>query len=132
MNDDTRLQYDAILPAIRLGFAKAASEAGLTPSEAEAKLAGMNKEGLGTLDAILQLLTEQGPMAVMAGGAIAGGLSGIARHKLERRAEGKDDPQLTADELKAQGYERMSEDLRRQMAATAPEFTAPRVQEAMR
>ena len=145
MNQATPAQYDVILPAMRLGFARAASEAGLTPSQAEAKLAAMNKAadgipvvgGLTGSSGLLGALShavETSFMAAAGIGALGGGLSGILRHNVERRLDNKDDPGIQTDEQKAKEYEKMTADLKRQQAATsdAPAFTAPRVQEAMR
>lgn len=130
-------QFDIILPAIRLGFARAASEAGLTPSEAEAKLAAMSKQAAGATSGLWDLLhslVENSFVIPAAGAAIVGGLSGVARHDLERKLDNKDDPAIQADEEKAKQYEKMTEDLKRQQQAgsSMPEYNAPRVQEAMR
>lgn len=126
----TPAQFDILLPAMRLGFARAAAAAGLTPSEAQVKIAEFQKKA-GALD-ILQQLASAGAITLVAGGAIAGGMSGVARHRLERDAAGKGDPNITADEAKADGYDQMSADLRTGLAASAPVYKAPRVQEAMR
>ena len=131
MQHATPAQFDIILPAIRLGFARAASEAGLTPAEAELKIAGMAKSAGLPLPSIETLLDKYW-WALLGAGAIGGGLSGVARHKLEQRADNREDPEINADMQKAEGYDRMSDDLKRQQAATVPEFTPPRVQEAMR
>ena len=135
MNNSDVLQYDAILPAIRLGFARAMADNHVTPREMERKLA--DGSILGTAKEILAPIVGGGKNIVLlsiGGGALLGGLSGIARSDLEQRVKGNDDPEVASLAAKADGYQRMVRDLQDSQAAsgTMPTQQPKRVQEAMR
>ena len=123
------ITFDNILPAIRMGFARAASEAGLTPEQAEQKLAAYTP--VGVLETISNMLQTYA-MAPIIAGAFIGGASGVARNNIEKRISGTEDPEMNSIEKKRQGYQKMTGDLQDNMAVNNPAYNTPRVQEAMR
>ncbi len=127
-------QHDIILSAVRIGFARAISQAGLTPSEAEQKIAALVKSGGAATDMLLLMKDSiaEYTLAAIAAGGIAGGISGLVRHNLDRRLDDKDDEEIQTANEKAKGYEAMSESLKLDNAASGIERKAPRINEAMR
>ena len=127
-------QHDIILSAVRMGFARAISQAGLTPSEAEQKIASLTKTAgafTDTLSLMKDYMTEY-TLAAIAAGGVAGGISGLVRHNLDRRMDDKDDEEIDTANEKAKGYEAMSASLKLDNAASGIERKAPRINEAMR
>lgn len=136
---NNNIEFDAILPAVRIGFARAMSERGYTPEQFETKLAGLVKQGGSAWDVIKSILgagvgAGKGlTYGIIGGGALLGGLSGIARSNIEQHIQGNDDPEVSTISAKADAYEKMVQEMKNNQAATAPQPTAvKRPQEAMR
>lgn len=136
---NNNIEFDAILPAVRIGFARAMSERGYTPEQLETKLASLMSKEAGALDLIrgaLNVALGAGKMytyGVIGGGALLGGLSGIARSNMEQHIEGNDDPEVSALSAKADAYEKMVQEMKDNQTATAPTLPQQkRPQEAMR
>jgi hypothetical protein len=136
---NNNIEFDAILPAVRIGFARAMSERGYTPEQFETKLASLMSKEAGVLDVLKSMISTAmgaGKMytyGVIGGGALLGGLSGIARSSMEQHIDGKDDPQVSGLSAKADSYEKMVQEMKDNQSATAPVLQQQkRPQEAMR
>jgi hypothetical protein len=130
MNNEA-LNYEEIQTAVRMGIARGIAHCGITPEMAEKKLANDVGQVPSTLSLLGSALNSYVLYATL-GGAAIGGATGLARHELEKRLSGEDDPEISALEKKRQGYEKMTQSLKDNIAATAPAYTQPRVQDAMR
>jgi hypothetical protein len=106
------LTLDESRQAVRLGLARAMSEAGMTPSQAERKLAGfpLEKKAEGPLTGALDMLKKWN-VAWLLGGAAAGAGAGYLHHKVDQTLAGEDDPEVAALRRKADGYHKMTADL---------------------
>lgn len=106
--------------AVRLGVARAMSEAGLTPSQAEDKLASldMDKEA-GMLDDLAGIAAKI-PLVAIGVGGIAGAYAGKLHHQADRALAGDNDPDITALRRKTDEYHKMTADLALGQAAGKP------------
>lgn len=136
---NNNIEFDAILPAVRIGFARAMSEHGYTPEQAENKLASLMGKQAGALDVIKDALGfalgagKAYTYGIIGSGALLGGLSGIARSNMEQHIQGNDDPQVAGLSAKADAYEKMVQEMKNNQSATAPVLPKQkRPQEAMR
>jgi hypothetical protein len=136
---NNNIEFDAILPAVRIGFARAMSERGYTPEQMETKLAGLIDKEAGLLEVLksgVNAALGAGKMytyGVIGGGALLGGLSGIARSNIEQHIQGNDDPEVSTLSAKADAYQKMVQEMKNNQAATASAPTKEkRLQEAMR
>ena len=106
--------------AVRIGVARAMSEAGFIPSEAEVKLASstLNKKAdvLGFLE---KLVTTVPPYVVLASAGI-GAYAGHLHHAADKALSGEDDPEINTIKKKTDAYRKMTADLAQTEAATQP------------
>ena len=115
----THLTLDESRQAVRLGVAHAMSDCGLTPSQAEQKLAEFFTKRANPLAAIGDLIEKYG-LAWVAGGAALGAYAGRVHHKMDQTMAGTDDPQLNTLRKKTDGYHKMTADLRQTQMAGQP------------
>lgn len=104
--------------AIRIGVARAMSEAGLIPSEGEMKLASVSfqKEAVDVLEFLKTMVTTVPAYAVVAGAGI-GAYAGHVHHSADRALSGEDDPELNTLKKKTDAYRKMTADLAQGQAA---------------
>jgi hypothetical protein len=109
------------MSALKLGFALALSEIGLTPSEFEQMVKVAEGISLNPVNGLLSTAEGLIGLTTMAagGGALAGGYSGYLRHKVEKDMEGKGDPDLVSLHDKIRAYNELTRDLRRSNAVAA-------------
>lgn len=123
------LSIDEARQAARIGLARAISEAGLTPSQAEAKVAALpilpsitgpehNKVAL-SLTPALDLIKKIS-LTMIIGGAGAGAIAGHLHHKVDRAMDGENDPEGVAMRKKTDGYHQMTADLKQTQMAGQP------------
>jgi hypothetical protein len=124
------LSPDEARGAYRVGVARALSELGLTPSEAEwaltkaARLPTPSPESSKVaasifpswVEAPLALGQAAGTIALVGGGAL-GAATGHLRHSLENRVEDQGDPQTEELRRKIIGYRKMKRELETARAA---------------
>ena len=113
-------QSSDLIDAVRLSVARAISDAGLTPSQAEAQLAKMASQkeaGIGDgFKAVLDVLAKS-TLGLMAAGGAVGAYTGHKRNQIERSIRGEEDPEVSAIKKKTEGYRKMTEELRETLAA---------------
>ena len=104
--------------AIRIGVARAMSEAGLTPSQGETKLASttLQKEAVDVLGFLKDMVTTVPSYAIVAGAGI-GAYAGHVHHSADRALSGEDDPELNTIKKKTDAYHKMTADLAQGQAA---------------
>ena len=139
---NNNIEFDAILPAVRIGFARAMSEYGMTPKQFETKIASIleKQSNASALDYIKSLLGgaigtgKALSLGLIGGGALIGGLSGIARSNIEQQIAGNANPEIASTSAKADAYEKMVNELKDNRAAMAPQGSVKqkKYQEAMR
>jgi hypothetical protein len=101
--------------AALLGFARALAENGISPSAMEDFL----KTGKFDLGEAMANFPGQYALLGLGVGAVGGAYSGYARHRLEQKIEGKENPQMIALQKKIDSYRNLIADARR-MQQVAP------------
>lgn len=136
--------FDIMLPAMRMGFARAISDLGMTPPQAEQKLASMEifsktalGEGLGKgagtgAFAMITNFLKNNALATIAAGGLIGGMTGAGKARLEREIENRNDPDLQKVDAKIEGYRKLTDQLKLDRASIRPGHQPARTQEAMR
>ncbi len=108
-----------------LGFARALSEAGILPSEAQemlkvALVKAVDPQKFATLSLNIGDLVGSVadaaynyPVAMMGGGALLGAYTGYARHNAEQTIKGNENPKVLELKRKIDAYNSMTQDLQR-------------------
>ena len=106
--------------AVRLGVARAMSESGLTPSQAEAHLSRFSiDKSAGVLEEVMNAL-KGGAFMALAGGGLAGAYAGKLHHQMDRAVAGENDPEVSSLRRKSDAYHKMTADLALEQNATRP------------
>jgi hypothetical protein len=103
------------MASLKLGFAQGLCELGILPSEFERMF--KEAEDMPILGPMVNTSAKLMGLG-LAGGALLGGYSGLLRHRAEKAIDGKNDPDITAQQNSLKAYREMIADLRRNVAIT--------------